>query len=176
MGVDHEREMLSMFAQNAEKREISCQVFEGFWPEIADQVPMADVVLCHHVLYNISEIGPFLLGLDSHARSRVVVEMSTCHPLSHHSGAWKHCWNIDRPTTPTSEDVLEFLKEIGIKAEIHYWSGKLRDQIDIDQENDFIRVRLCLPPERLSEVRDYFLDNPSPMHRELATIWWDISA
>ena len=100
MGVDHEREMLSMFAQNAEKREISCQVFEGFWPEIADQVPVADVVLCHHVLYNISEIGPFLLGLNSHALSRVVT--SPVRGTPHEASPSRSCRCLDGGVAPRS--------------------------------------------------------------------------
>lgn len=176
IGIDHQLEMLEMFAENAKKRAVSCQVFEGFWPEVAAEVPIADVVVCHHVVYNVSDIGPFLLGLNSHAQSRVVIEMPTRHPLSNLSGAWKHFWNLDRPLQPTSEDLLEVLKEIGIKAQVQYWSGKLRDRIDIDRDSEFLRVRLCLPPERLSEVRDYMFAYPLPTHREIATIWWDINA
>ena len=176
IGVDHQSEMLAMFAENAKKREVTCQVFEGFWPEVAPLVPSADVVLCHHVVYNVSEIGEFLLALNSHARSRVVIEMPTRHPLSNLSAAWKHFWNLDRPQQPTAEDLMEVLKEIGIKAEIQYWSGQLRDRIDIDQDSDFMRVRLCLPPERLGEVRAYLLAHPLPTHREIATIWWNVNA
>ena len=176
IGVDHQREMLEMFAENAKKHAVTCEVFEGFWPEVAPEVPIVDVVVCHHVVYNVSNIGPFLKELSLHARYRVVIEMPTHHPLSNLTGAWKYFWSLDRPTQPTSEDLLEVLKEIGIKPQVQYWSGQLRDRVDIDQDSEFLRVRLCLPPERLSEVRDYMLANPLPTHRDIATIWWDISA
>lgn len=176
IGVDHQPEMLEMFAENARKRGVTSEVFEGFWPEVALKVPTADVVVCHHVVYNVADIGAFLQALNSHARSRVVIEMPTRHPLSNMSGAWKHFWNLDRPTGPTSEDLVEVLKEIGIKPRVQYWSGPLRDRSDINQDAEFMRIRLCLPPERLSEVRDFMLANPLPKQREIATIWWDVSA
>ncbi len=176
IGVDHQPEMLAMFAENAKKHGVAYEVFEGFWPEIAEKVPTADVVVCHHVVYNVAEIGPFLRALNSHARSRVVIEMPTRHPLSNMSGAWKHFWNLDRPTQPTSEDLLEVLKEVGIKARVQYWTGPMRDRIDVDQDSEFMRIRLCLPLERLQEVREYLIANPLPRQRDIATIWWDVSA
>ena len=175
IGVDHQSEMLEMFAANAKKYGVTYEIFEGFWPQVSGDVPIADVVVCHHVVYNVSEIRPFLLALNAHARSRVVIEMPTRHPLSNISGAWKYFWNVDRPTEPTSEDLLDVLKEIGIKPQLQYWSGPMSDRSDIDQDAEFLRIRLCLPPERLPEVREFLLANPSPGQREIATIWWDVS-
>ncbi len=174
IGVDHQSEMLEMFAANAKRRGVTYEVFEGFWPQMAGEVPIADVVVCHHVVYNVAEIGPFLLALHSHARRRVVIEMPTRHPLSNISDAWKRFWNLDRPTEPTSEDLLEVLKEIGFEPQIQYWSGPMSDRSDIDQDAEFLRIRLCLPPERLTEVREFLLANSSPRAREIATIWWDV--
>lgn len=176
IGVDHQSEMLEMFVENAKRYGVTYEIFEGFWPQVAGVVPVADVVVCHHVVYNVAEIGPFLLALNSHARRRVVIEMPTRHPLSNISDAWKYFWNLDRPTEPTSEDLLEVLKEIGISPSVQYWSGPMSDRSDIDQDAEFLRIRLCLPPERLSEVREYLLANSSPRAREIATIWWDVES
>ncbi len=176
IGVDHQSEMLEMFAANAKNRGLRCQTFEGFWPQVASEAPIADVVVCHHVVYNVAEIGPFLKALDSHARKRVVIEMPTHHPLSNLSPAWMHFWKLDRPTTPDAQDLLDVLKEIGIAAHVDYWVGKMRDRSDLDRDSEFMRVRLCLPPERLGEVREYLMQNPLPRQREIATIWWDVNA
>lgn len=176
IGVDHQPEMLTMFSENAVKRGVRFEVFEGFWPQIAPEVPVADVVVSHHVVYNVAEIGPFLTALSDHARSRVVIEMPTRHPLSNMSAAWKHFWNLERPTQPTSEDLVEVLGELGINARVQNWTGPMRDTVDLDQEAEFMRIRLCLPAERLQEVRDYLRANPTPKQREVATIWWDVNA
>jgi SAM-dependent methyltransferase len=176
IGVDHQSEMLEMFAANAKKHNVSCEIYEGFWPEIATQVPRADVVVSHHVVYNVAEIEPFLQELNSHAKSRVVIEMPTQHPLTNMSGAWKHFWNLERPTQPTSVDLMKVLKEIGIDARVQYWTEPLRDRIDLERDSEFMRIRLCLPPERLPEVREYLISHPLPRQREIATIWWDGNA
>jgi SAM-dependent methyltransferase len=176
IGVDHQPEMLEMFVENATTHDVSCEVFAGFWPEIAMIVPGADVVVCHHVVYNVADIGPFLQALNSHAKSRVVIEMPTQHPLTNMSAAWKHFWNLERPTQPTAGDLMEVLKEIGLDARVQYWTGPLRDWSDIAQDSEFMRIRLCLPPERLPEVRQYLIEHPLPNKREIATIWWDVNA
>lgn len=176
IGIDHQSEMLEMFTENAQRYGVTCEIYEGFWPEIAGDVPIADVVVCHHVVYNIANIGPFLLALNSHARNRVVIEMPTRHPLTNMSAAWKHFWNLERPSEPSSEDIMNVLNEIGIRASIQHWSGPLRDRVDIDQDADFLRIRLCLPPERLSDVREFLVMNPPPRQREIATIWWDVES
>jgi len=176
IGVDHQPEMLEMFKENAKKHQVTCEVFEGFWPHVAPLVPVADVVVSHHVVYNVADISPFLRELGSHARSRVVIEMPRQHPLTNMSAAWKHFWNLERPIRPTSEDLVEVLNEIGIKAHVQNWAGQMRDRVDIDQDAEFMRIRLCLPPERLQEVREYVLANPLPRQREIATIWWDVTA
>jgi SAM-dependent methyltransferase len=175
IGVDHQPEMLEMFSANAKKYGVASEVFEGFWPQVAGDVPLADVVVSHHVVYNVADIGPFLLALNSHARNRVVIEMPTRHPLTSMSSAWKHFWNLDRPSEPSSEDLLEVLREIGISATMQCWSGPMRERTDIDQDADFLRIRLCLSPERFPEVREFLLANPASSQRELATIWWDVS-
>ena len=176
IGVDHQSEMLEMYAANAKSRGLKCEVFEGYWPQIGAEVPEADVVVCHHVVFNVADIAPFLKELDSHAKKRVVIEMPTNHPLTNLSGAWKHFWKLNRPVTPTTEDLIKVLKEIGINAHVDYWVGKLRDRSDIDRDSEFMRVRLCLPPERLGEVHEYLVNNPLSTQRKIATIWWDVSA
>ena len=175
IGIDHQSEMLEMFTSNASSRKISSEVFEGFWPSIASQVPKADVVLSHHVAYNVADIAPFLQELNDHAKNRVVIEIPTHHPLTNMSAAWKYFWNLDRPSSPSAMDLVEVLKEIGIRAHWHIWSGPMREPNDIDQESEFLRIRLCLPPERLGEVKDFLREHPMPRQRELATIWWDVA-
>jgi SAM-dependent methyltransferase len=174
IGVDHQSEMLSMFAKNAEERGISHQVFEGFWPEVASKVPTADVVTVHHVVYNVQQIQQFIEALNQHARHRVVIEMPQHHPLSNMSDLWKHFWDLDRPTEPTHFSFMAVLEELGIKASMLEWESEMFRSLDLDQEAHFTRIRLALPPSRENEVKDYLALNPRPGRRELATIWWDL--
>jgi SAM-dependent methyltransferase len=174
IGVDHQPEMLDMFIENAKERNIESKVYEGFWPEIASEVDVADVAVAHHVVYNVQDIVPFMTAMYSHARKRVVIEMPQHHPLSNLSEAWKHFWDLDRPLSPTPQDFLEVLSEIGIEAHLQLWNGQLRQERNLDDAVRFTRIRLCLPEAREPEVRKFLESHPPSEIRPLATIWCDI--
>ena len=156
IGVDHQGEMLEMFTHNAAARDVTSEVFEGFWPMMAERVPTADVAAAHH------------------ARNRVVIEMPQSHPLTTATPLWKHFWNLDRPTQPTPNDLMAVLHELGIKAHLELWDGSMRTEADLESQAHFSRIRLCLPEFRESEVRDFLESQPKIAIRSLATIWWDV--
>ena len=144
---------------------------------VAEQTALAevaDVVVAHHVVYNVQEIVPFINAMSSHARKRVVLEMPQHHPLSNLSDAWKYFWKLDRPENPTPQDLMNVLGEMGINAHLHLWDGKLRQERNLDDAVRFTRIRLCLPESREPEVRQFLENHPPSEIRPLATIWWDI--
>ena len=173
IGVDHQPEMLKMFADNAKQFGCEAQVIEGFWPEVADKTPTAEVVVCHHVAYNVPQIEDFIVALNEKAIKRVVIEIPQQHPLSNLSQLWKHFWNLDRPTEPTADLLNEIVRELGFESQIENWEGQMRGETDLDQAAEFNRIRLCLPKTRFQEVRDFMEINPPKSARKLATIWWD---
>ena len=173
IGVDHQAEMLDMYSKNAKARDIESEVHEGFWPAIADQVPVADVVTVHHVVYNVGDIEPFLREADKHARKRVVLELPLAHPMTSASPGWKYFWNLVRPTSPTADDLLLVLNEMGINAHIEKFSADFPLEQSAEDIAERTRVRLCLPPARIDEVRSFLIDHPFATKRDLAVIWWD---
>lgn len=173
IGVDHQSEMLEMFAQSATGKGLAHKEVHGDWPEVSPHTPQADVVTCHHVAYNVAEIEPFLAALDSHAAKRVVIELPQQHPLSTMRNAWKQFWNLERPVNPTPQDLIEVLKQMGIEANLELWQGPKLRPLDIEDDIRFLRIRLCLDSARDPEIRQ-FLESQAPMEsRALATIWWD---
>ncbi len=175
IGVDHQSEMLEMFSANAKARGTTCEVFDGFWPALADIVPTADVVTTHHVVFNVPEIEDFLLAMNSHAKKRVVIEMPQRHPLTTAAPMWKHFWNLDRPTEPTPTDLMKILREVGIEAKLELWDGSMRTEADLESQAHFSRIRLCLPESRENEVLEFLKEQPKIAIRNLATIWWDVN-
>jgi SAM-dependent methyltransferase len=173
IGIDHQQEMLDMFTVNAEHRKVKSKTIFGFWPDVANQAPVADVVTAHHVLYNVPKVEEFLTQMNLHANKRVVIEIPTHHPLSNMSELWKHFWKLERPTGPSYLDLLEVIKEQGFDPKVETWQGELRSTIDADQAAEFMRIRLCLPKSRLPEVKDLLANPKSQYVREIATIWWD---
>ena len=174
IGVDHQSEMLDMFTENAKERNIDSKVYEGFWPEIAPVVEVADVAVAHHVVYNVQDIVPFIAAMNAHARKRVVIEMPQHHPLSNLSEAWKYFWKLDRPENPTPQDFMDVLLELGIDGHMQLWDGQLRQERNLNDAVRFTRIRLCLPESREPEVRDFLVNHPASEIRPLTTIWWDL--
>lgn len=173
IGVDHQPEMLMMFSENARQRGLHSEIFEGFWPEVATEVPTADVATAHHVVYNVSLIEDFLFSMNAHASKRVILEMPQRHPLANASGLWKHFWKLERPEDPTPYDLLNVLEDLGFDAKVEFWQGEMRQESDLEQLAHYSRIRLCLPLSREHEVLDFLRNHPPSPTRNLATIWWN---
>jgi SAM-dependent methyltransferase len=174
IGVDEQEAMLELYERNAAKYGVIVETVLGQWPAVAEQTPIADVVTVHHVVFNVGEIAPFLMELNSHARKRVVIEAPVVHPMSNMSDGWKHFWNIIRPTVPHAGDLINVLDELGIKANVENFESEILLDKKVEGANGFIRRRLCLPEERQGEIDAFLEANPRPDRRQLAVIWWDI--
>lgn len=117
IGVDESPAMLAAFTSAAADAGVRSATVQGRWPDVADEVPVADVVTCHHVAYNVAAIEPFLLALTRHARLAVVLVVPVVHPMTAFREAWRHFWDLDRPHGPTADDLGVVLREMEIGAE-----------------------------------------------------------
>lgn len=181
--VDTNPGMLAALRERAEAAGLVAQLVEGSWPAIAGAVPVADLVVCHHVVYNAPDLPAFALALDEHARRRVVVELTPQHPLVALNPLWKTLHGLDRPTGPTAELARAVLAEAGIEATLERGPRPPRPAYPSFEELiASTRRRLCLTPDRDPELvralADLGVDPADP--RELAppddalvTLWWD---
>jgi SAM-dependent methyltransferase len=184
--VDTDRDMLMLLAERAAKAGLELRTVHGGWPDVAQQATPADLVTCHHVVYNVPEILPFLTALTRHARRRVVVELSAVHPLTSLNPLWLRFHGLRRPTAPTAADLLAILAEAGVSAGHTEWSRPAEaDYAGFDELVDVTRRRLCLPAHRTSEVEAALLDLGSSRERpgdlgssgrDVVTIWWEGTA
>lgn len=174
VGVDHQADMLTVFADEARARGVSAQTVLGDWPGVAARTPVCDVVVCHHVVFNVADVPAFARALDDHARRRVVLELPTRHPLSNLAPAWKRFWDLDRPDGPTSLDLVAVLAEAGIPAMHELFDEQPGPAAPVsDRDVEHTRIRLCLTPDRDHEVRE-FLEARRPVARQLAAVWWEV--
>ncbi len=123
IAVDESQAMLDVFAQGAERRGARHTEIAGRWPDVAPNTPGTDVVVCHHVVYNVSDLAPFLAALNDHARRRVIVELTDRHPQSDLSPLWKFIHGIDRPSGPTAADAAEVAASLGYDVHIERFAG-----------------------------------------------------
>ena len=168
--VDQSPAMLAAFAELAERRGAAHAEVEGLWPGVADQVGPADVVVCSHVLYNVGDIVPFVTALTSHARRRIVVEITASHPQGLLNPLWDHFHGVVRPTRPTAYDAAAVLRDLGLDVGVAEFEGPaLWTEVDFDAQVAFARRRLCLPADRDPEVAALL---PPPAPRRLVALWW----
>lgn len=188
VGIDAQADMLASFRKAASHAGVRAETIEGQWPAVADRTPIADVVVCGHVLYNVQEIEPFVRALDAHARARIVLELTAEHPLAWMNGLWKDLHDATFPEGPTADDAVEALDELGLRV--------IREERRHAEDRDggferredaigLVRKRLCLPAERddelLAALGDRLRQGPDglwsagPDASPIVTLWWDPS-
>ncbi len=111
--VDSDAAMLALLAERAAAAGVTARCVPGRWPEAAAQIPAADVVTCHHVLYNAPGPAPFAAALTARARRLVIVEVTASHPLVTLNGLWLRFHGLRRPDGPTADDLLAILTAHG---------------------------------------------------------------
>ena len=174
VGVDSSSDMLAAFADAAQAHGVAHQEHQGDWPSIAAEVAIADVVVCHHVFYNVAELPPFVAALSGHARRRVVVEVTATHPLTALAPLWRHFHGIDRPDGPTASLAEQVLRECGVEPAVEAWTRPARDA----PREVYVRMnrrRLCLPVTAEPEV-DRLMGETASAGRHVVTMWWDTTA
>jgi len=180
--VDADADMLEQLSQRAVAAGVTARTVLGRWPETAALAGPADVVTCHHVLYNVAGLAPFVTALTGSARRVVIAEMTAQHPLVSLNDLWLKFHGLRRPVSPTAADVIEILTVMGLRPGHEAWRRPGgRDHAGFDELVDVTRRRLCLPPGRAAEVAEALTESGvDPEHpvdlgssgREVVTIWW----
>jgi SAM-dependent methyltransferase len=184
--VDADDEMLGLLAGRAGEAGLTARVVHGRWPDIGGQIGPADVVTCHHVVFNVPDLEPFLDSLTGHARRRVVVETAAVHPLTSLNPLWLRFHGLKRPEGPTAADTIAILAAMGRNPGHTEWSRPAAaDYRSMAELVEVTRRRLCLPPERAGEVEAALVElginsgQPGDLGssgRDVVTIWWEGTA
>ncbi|MGY1617104.1 class I SAM-dependent methyltransferase [Geodermatophilus sp. SYSU D00691] len=171
LAVDESAAMLDRY--RAAAGDVPARTWLGRWPDVADAVPAADVVVAANVVYNVPDLVPFLTELTAHARRRVVVELTDTHPWTSLAPLWRHFHGQDRPDGPTSALFEEVLAELGLRPSSVRWERPdLWRDADPAEVLAFTRRRLCLPASRDPEVADALARLAPPRTPTSTTFWW----
>ena len=182
--VDPSEEMLAELRRLAADRGVAAETITGAWPDVAGETDAADVVVCHHVLYNIPDLEPFVAALMAKASRRVVIEITAEHPTAWMRDLWMRFHSLRRPDRPTADDAEQALRELGIDAHREQGPAPADPNGFARREDEvaFIRKRLCLHPEQDEALIQALGDrlqsrgglwNAHPGERALVTLWWD---
>jgi hypothetical protein len=147
---------------------------EGTWPEAAELVDPADVVICANVAYNVAALPEFVAALTAKARRRVVLELTASHPQTPLNWLWKHFWDLPRPQSPTADDAAMVVREtLGVDVSVELWRGREPVTMRVDAETvAWIRRRLCLGASRDVEVARLLRSRPESGSTQMVTLWW----
>jgi precorrin-6B methylase 2 len=184
IAVDQNPDLLDELRSRAARRGLETMAIVGRWPDVAARVPSAHVVVCSHVLYNVPDLGPFVMALHEHAGRRVVLEITARHPLSGLNPLWRRFHGIDRPERPTWEDASSAIRALGIEpvVEVYPRPAAAASMISFEALVRMTRIRLCLAATREAEVAAALIDqgadrtNPAMWaanDSDLVALWWD---
>ncbi len=170
-GFDQSAQLLAIFADRARELGVDYEVVQGDWPEGSGAVGPADVVVCHHVAYNVPNLADFAAALTDHARIRVVMELSARHPRYGVNPLWRHFWDVERPEGPVADDAVAVVEEAGIRPRVER-SPRLARSTSREARVASVRRYLCLPADRDAEI-DALLGDDSDQPGEVVTLWWE---
>ena len=174
VAVDSSPELLDVFSQAADREGIAHRTLLGKWPDVAAEVEAHDVVVCHNVVYNVADLPPFIRALTDHARTRVVLELTTRHPASTLNDAWRALHGLERPSRPTAHDAIAVLQEMGLDGQ---WQESERQVASASQDRAEViahaRERLCVGPERDREIDQLLGPDADRPLRRVVTVWWN---
>lgn len=172
IGVDEAPHMVEAFAEAASARGVAHREVLGSWPEVAADAGKADVVVAHHVTYNVPDLVPFARALAAAASGRVVVEMTDVHPWVPTNDLWRRFHDLSRPAGPSAQLCAEVLTDAGLDVHTESWQRPAR-RTDRAQTVAFIRRRLCLPVGAEPDVDAALSPDYQFALRGVTTLWWD---
>lgn len=170
-GVDRLEGMLESFEASGRASGVAVRAIHGTWPQVADAVEPADVAVCHHALYGVSQIEAFIEALTARARIRVVVELSERSPLAALNPLWQAFHGIERPNPAVADEAEAVLVSMGLAVEREDVVLPPRSQEVTAETVAFARRRLYVGPERDREIAD-FLRARVPQEQRVVALWW----
>ena len=188
VAVDGQAEMLEAVERRATALGLPVTTIVGRWPDVGPQTPTADVAVCGHVAYNAPDLDVFVIALATHARRRVVLELTDLHPLSWMNDLWLALHGVQRPERPGADDAEALCRALGfdvrraerVDAEDMAGSGFERREHAVA----LVRRRLCLTPDHDDEIADALgarlrehdgLWSAGPREQRVVTLWWDVN-
>lgn len=183
-GVDTRPAMLDAFREASSTRPGLVQrltggapevvTVEGRWPDVADEVTVHDVVVCHNVLYDVGrEVGAFITALTDKARHTVVLSLTDRHPLHWLNPYAEMLHGITRPADPDASLAAEVVREVtGHAPTLLTWTEQLDPPQDSGAFERMVARRCCVGEERLDDVGLALHRVPPPGQRRMAALVW----
>ena len=183
VAVEPSPAMREQLAANVDEAGVgNLEIVEGEWPAAAELVEPADVVVCAHVLYPVSEVEPFLRALDAKARRACFVQLRIGQREGPYLELFERVWGEPRHLAPTAVDLFVVAHEMGFPANfevVPFPAWRRFDSIDEAVENarqDVLNpegkddlIRAYVEPRLESADGKLALPNET---RQAGVVWW----
>ncbi len=170
-GVDPLPGMLAAFESSAREAGVTARAVLGSWPEAADEAGQADVVVCHHAIYRVAEVEPFLGALTAAARCRVVLELSAHPPMVDLNPLLRAFHGVERTDRLVADEAQAVLAAMGLAVEREDLFLSPGERDPSPERVAFVRGRVCVGPERDPEILT-FLQQSVPSDHQVVALWW----
>lgn len=152
--VEPSESMANVLTEAADRAGVSEKVtlVPSTWEEAT--VEPADIVLCSHVLYTVSDIDTFVKKLEEHARQRVMVLLFANPPIAHARPFWEYVHQEERLQLPALSHFVQVLWEMGTFPDVEMLTPRTggRFRTREDARNNFL-ARLYIRPGSPEEQR-----------------------
>ncbi len=130
--------------QTASEGLSNISVVHSSWQDA--EAPTADIAICCHVIYTVTDIDVFLDKLTFHA-GKVIVVLFDSPPQAQLQKVWKAVYGEDRLRLPSLPELREVLDELGIVARIEPISVEpSRGYADMEVATSRIAERIYIRP------------------------------
>lgn len=171
IGVDPDKDMLASFEASAAAAGVASRCVLGAWPEAGADVEPVDVVVSNNAVYGVEEIEAFLDALTTHARHRVVLDVSPEPPPFGIASLWKAIHGVERPTRRIADDLQGVLLAMGLAVERQEAALPARGRDTSPAGVAFMRRRLMVGEDRDSEIAELLRTLPQSDQVRVA-LWW----
>jgi SAM-dependent methyltransferase len=114
------------------------EVVPAAWPEAAERVEPADLVICAHVLYPVVEVEPFLRQLGARTRRLCFLQLRLGQREGPYLELFERVWGEPRALAPTALDLLNVAHQLGFAANfevVPFPAWRRFDSVDEAVEN-----------------------------------------
>jgi SAM-dependent methyltransferase len=126
-----------------ERKIDNVELIAGRWPDV--QAPQVDIAFSANVVYDVADLGPFVLKMDQVADRGCFIELTPRHPLDALRDLWEEFLGWTPPNGPTYTDAVACLQQLGIKPQVEVVKSESGFRFrDLDQATAFYRDRLGL--------------------------------
>jgi hypothetical protein len=156
IAVDPSARMREALVAAADAGAAAVEVRDGRWPEDADVLPTADVILAANMFYAMAEPLPFVEAMERRSRRLCVVTAADRPGRTPDAGVWAEVMGEPLVVGPGASDLAGLMLATGRRVDVRWFPAPPPRALPPDEAAEQHRWRLGLRADspRLAALRD----------------------